>query len=137
MSKQTTGAAPKPGTLKHAAAIIGVSLPTLYELIRADKLRTYKVGRAHRVTDEAIAECITRLEAEKRAEGASIQLRMRLERVDSEYRLVHEGTGNVMVRGGTDSIIQWVEGNGQRRKPVKALRAALRELETSSVEEPA
>jgi excisionase family DNA binding protein len=62
MSKQTTESAPKPGTLKHAAARIGVSLPTVYELIRARKLRTYKIGRAHRVTDEAIGECIGLLE---------------------------------------------------------------------------
>ena len=53
---------PKRGTLKHAAREIGVSLPTLYELIAAGKLRTYHVGRAHRVSDVAIADCISLLE---------------------------------------------------------------------------
>lgn len=61
----------KPGTLKRAAERIGVSLPTIYKLIHDGKLKTYKVGRARRVTDEAIAECIAALEAESsRAEAA-------------------------------------------------------------------
>jgi excisionase family DNA binding protein len=61
----------KPGSLKRAAERIGVSLPTLYELIAAGKLRTYHVGRAHRVTDEAVAECIAALEAESTQERAA------------------------------------------------------------------
>jgi len=56
--------APKPGTLKHAACQIGVSLPTVYQLIATGKLRTYHVGRAHRVRDGAIADCISLLERE-------------------------------------------------------------------------
>lgn len=62
--------AAKPGSLKYAAAKIGVSLPTLYLLIASGKLRTYHIGRAHRVSDEAIANCIEQLEedsAEARA----------------------------------------------------------------------
>ena len=62
--------AAKAASLRYAAAKIGVSLPTLYLLIAAGKLRTYHIGRAHRVSDEAIADCIARLEedsAEARA----------------------------------------------------------------------
>jgi excisionase family DNA binding protein len=55
---------PRPGSLKAAAVAIGVSLPTLYKLIDGGKLRTYHVGRAHRVSAEAIAECIKQLEGE-------------------------------------------------------------------------
>jgi excisionase family DNA binding protein len=55
---------PKPGSLKHAAATIGCSLPTLYQLIAAGKLRSYHIGRAHRVGEQAIAECIALLERE-------------------------------------------------------------------------
>ena len=55
---------PKPGSLKYAAAKIGCSLPTLYELIAAGKLRSYHIGRAHRVSDQAIADCIALLEQE-------------------------------------------------------------------------
>jgi excisionase family DNA binding protein len=54
----------KSGSLKHAAAKIGCSLPTLYELIAAGKLRSYHIGRAHRVSDEAISDCIALLERE-------------------------------------------------------------------------
>ena len=54
--------APRPGSLKYAAAELGVSLPTLYKLIHEGKLRTYHVGRAHRVSVEAVAECRTALE---------------------------------------------------------------------------
>lgn len=55
---------PRPGSLKYAAAKIGCSLPMLYELIAAGKLRSYHIGRAHRVSDQAIADCITLLERE-------------------------------------------------------------------------
>jgi len=34
----------KPGSLKYAAARIGVSLPILYALIKAGKLRSYHIG---------------------------------------------------------------------------------------------
>jgi excisionase family DNA binding protein len=56
--------ATKPGSLKHAAAKIGCSLPTLYDLIDAGKLRSYHIGRAHRVSEQAIADCIAQLERE-------------------------------------------------------------------------
>jgi excisionase family DNA binding protein len=52
----------RPGSLKYAAMRIGVSLPTLYKLIDEKKLRTYHIGRAHRVSDEAISDCIASLE---------------------------------------------------------------------------
>ena len=58
----TTG--PRPGSLKYAAAKIGCSLPTLYELIDDGKLRSYHIGRAHRICDQAIADCIALLERE-------------------------------------------------------------------------
>jgi excisionase family DNA binding protein len=65
---------PKPGSLKHAAAKIGCSVPTLYELIDAGKLRSYHIGRAHRVSDQAIADCIALLEREnqERAAGGTL-----------------------------------------------------------------
>ena len=34
----------RPGSLKYAAARIGVSLPILYALIKAGKLRSYHIG---------------------------------------------------------------------------------------------
>ena len=48
----------------HAAKRIAVSIPTTYRLIAEGKLRTYKIGRARRVTDAAIDECIATLERE-------------------------------------------------------------------------
>ncbi len=39
-----------PGTLQHACATIGVSVPTGYKLIAQGKLRAFKVGRATRVS---------------------------------------------------------------------------------------
>ncbi len=66
-SHMTSAPLPKPGSLKRAAAQVGVSIPTLYRLIAAEKLRSYHIGRAHRVTDEAIADCIALLEREARS----------------------------------------------------------------------
>jgi excisionase family DNA binding protein len=54
----------KPGSLAQAAAKIGVSLPTLYDLIAVGKLRSYHIGRAHRVSEQAILDCISLLERE-------------------------------------------------------------------------
>jgi excisionase family DNA binding protein len=54
----------KPGSLAYAAAKIGVSVPTLYDLIEAGKLRSYHIGRAHRVSEQAILDCISFLERE-------------------------------------------------------------------------
>jgi excisionase family DNA binding protein len=62
MVKQETGS--KPGSLKNAANKIGCSLPTLYELISSGKLRSYHIGRAHRVSEQAINDCIALLESE-------------------------------------------------------------------------
>jgi excisionase family DNA binding protein len=64
MSANRENEGPKPGSLKYAAAKIGCSLPTLYELIDAGKLRSYHIGRAHRVGEQAIADCIALLERE-------------------------------------------------------------------------
>ena len=58
----------KPFTLEYAGAKLGVSLPIIYKLIRNGKLRSYKIGvKGHRVSDQAIADCIALLEAEKPA----------------------------------------------------------------------
>jgi excisionase family DNA binding protein len=61
MSKESTL---KPGSRAYAAAKIGCSLPTLYQLIAAGKLRSYHIGRAHRVSEQAILDCISLLERE-------------------------------------------------------------------------
>lgn len=71
VSKQKTERTPKPGSLSAAARKLGVSLPTLYDLIKAGKLRTYHVGRAHRCSEAAIADCIAQLEAESAERGAA------------------------------------------------------------------
>jgi excisionase family DNA binding protein len=62
----TVGA--KVGSLKYAAMKIGCSLPTLYDLIQGGKLRSYHIGRAHRVTEQAVADCIALLERESAKE---------------------------------------------------------------------
>jgi excisionase family DNA binding protein len=54
----------RTGSLRAAAARIGVSLPTLYKLIDSGKLRSYHIGRAHRVSDDAIRDCVALLESE-------------------------------------------------------------------------
>jgi len=59
------------GSLKYAATKIGCSLPTLYDLIEAGKLRSYHIGRAHRVSEQAIADCIALLERESAQERAA------------------------------------------------------------------
>lgn len=51
----------KVGSLKYAAMKIGCSLPTLYELIEGGKLRSYHIGRAHHVSEQAVAELRRRL----------------------------------------------------------------------------
>jgi excisionase family DNA binding protein len=50
-------------SMGYAAAQIGVCKRTAYDLVRRGILRTYKVGRARRCTDAAIADAIRRLEA--------------------------------------------------------------------------
>jgi excisionase family DNA binding protein len=47
---------------------IGCSLPTLYDLIQGGKLRSYHIGRAHRVSEQAVADCIALLERESTQE---------------------------------------------------------------------
>lgn len=56
---------PKPGTVPFAAQCLGISIPSTYKLIHQGKLRTYTVGRARRVTDQAIHACIALLENEQ------------------------------------------------------------------------
>src|SRR5690242_11566553 len=55
----------KPGSLAYAASKIGCSIPTLYKLIGAGKLRSYHIGKAHRVSEQAILDCICLLERER------------------------------------------------------------------------
>jgi putative transposase len=62
---------PRLGSLKYAATKIGCSLPTLYDLIEAGKLRSYHIGRAHRVSEQAVADCIALLERESAQERAA------------------------------------------------------------------
>ena len=71
MNAKKIASAPKPGSLQYAAARLGCSLPTLYELIAAGKLRSYHIGRAHRVSEQAIADCIMLLEQEGAQSGAA------------------------------------------------------------------
>lgn len=61
----------KVGSLKYAAMKIGCSLPTLYDLIQGGKLRNYHIGRAHRVSEQAVADCIALLERESAQERAA------------------------------------------------------------------
>jgi excisionase family DNA binding protein len=65
MSTKKEDTALKPGSLKYAAAKLGCSLPTLYELMATGTLRSYHIGRAHRVSDQAISDCIALLEREE------------------------------------------------------------------------
>jgi excisionase family DNA binding protein len=58
----------KVGSLKYAALKIGCSLPKLYDLIQDGKLRSYHIGRAHRVSEQAVADCIALLERESAQE---------------------------------------------------------------------
>ena len=64
----------KLGSLRYAALEIGCSLPKLYDLIDAGKLRSYHIGRAHRVSQQAIADCIALLERESAQERAARQV---------------------------------------------------------------
>jgi excisionase family DNA binding protein len=64
MTISTRSNSPKPQSVDYACEKIGISRPTLYDLINSGKLRTYRVGRARRVSDEAIRECVATLEAE-------------------------------------------------------------------------
>jgi len=61
----------KVGSLEYAAMKIGCSLPTLYYLIQGGKLRSYHIGRAHRVSEQAVADCIALLERESAQERAA------------------------------------------------------------------
>jgi excisionase family DNA binding protein len=71
MTAKTSARAPRLGSLAYAAAQIGISLPTLYKLIDGGKLRTFHVGRAHRVSQEAIMDCIALLESENARTAAN------------------------------------------------------------------
>ena len=55
---------PKPHSVEYGCAKLGLSRATFYNLVNSGRLRTYKVGKARRVSDAAIAECIALLEAD-------------------------------------------------------------------------
>jgi excisionase family DNA binding protein len=61
----------RPGSLKFAAAKLSCSLPKVYDLIEAGKLRSYHIGRAHRVSEQAVTDCIALLEHESAQERAA------------------------------------------------------------------
>lgn len=54
----------KNRTMPEAAEWFGVTPPTIYKLISAGKLRTFKVGRRRFTTDEALEQCRKQLERE-------------------------------------------------------------------------
>lgn len=60
----TQSSHPKPFSVAYGCARMGISVPTFYDLVNSGKLRTHKIGRARRVTDAAIDECIALLESE-------------------------------------------------------------------------
>jgi len=56
----------KPFSVDYACAKLGCSLPRVYALIRAGKLRSYKIGsKGRRVSDQAILDCVALLESEQ------------------------------------------------------------------------
>jgi excisionase family DNA binding protein len=55
---------PKPFSVAYGCAQLGISVPTFYGLVNSGRLRTYKIGRARRVSDQAISDCIKLLESE-------------------------------------------------------------------------
>lgn len=61
----------RPHTVEWAAEQLGVSVPIVYRLISAQKLRSYKVGKCRRISAAAVAECIRALEAETAAQVAA------------------------------------------------------------------
>jgi excisionase family DNA binding protein len=69
MSSDAGKSVKNPQSVEYACAKIGISRATLYGLINSGKLRSYKVGRARRVSDEAITDCVKALEADT-AQGA-------------------------------------------------------------------
>ncbi|NVZ10647.1 helix-turn-helix domain-containing protein [Allochromatium humboldtianum] len=50
-------------TIEDAAKTLGIAKSTAYKLISRGELRTFKIGRARRVTPDAIEDCIKRLES--------------------------------------------------------------------------
>lgn len=57
----------RPNSIPGAARELGLSVPTVYRLIADGRLRSYRVGRAHRVADQAVRDCIALLEREAAA----------------------------------------------------------------------
>ena len=57
--------APKRFTVGYAAQRLSISIPLVYKLLNEGHLRAFKVGRATRITDAAIDECIKTLEREQ------------------------------------------------------------------------
>lgn len=47
----------------EAARVLGISRSRYYELIAAGEIKTVKIGASRRVTPEALAEYVARLEA--------------------------------------------------------------------------
>jgi len=56
---------------------LGFSLPILYALIKAGKLRSYHIVRAYRVSEQSIADCIALPESENQDRPASSPRRRR------------------------------------------------------------
>jgi excisionase family DNA binding protein len=71
MSSSTRSSSPKPQSVDYACSKIGISRPTLYDLINSGKLRTYRVGRARRVSDDAISDCIKTLESDTATDAST------------------------------------------------------------------
>lgn len=46
-------------TVDALAILLAVSRPTIYKMINAHKLRTYKVGRCTRITSESVEKLRT------------------------------------------------------------------------------
>lgn len=55
----------KPGSVPYAGERLGISIPTVYRLMREGRLRAFKIGRATRISDQAISDCIATLEREQ------------------------------------------------------------------------
>ena len=55
--------------VEEAAAMVGLSRATLYELVRAGSIRAVKVGRSTRIPRAALEEWVRRLESEAGADA--------------------------------------------------------------------
>lgn len=57
---------PKELTTTNAAAILGVSRPTLMKYVREDRIKAHKVGTHHRLLSRDVLELADRLKEEQR-----------------------------------------------------------------------